>query len=204
MFNFEYASSDNEQAENRTGNDPPLVYQETGSDHEKEPYINKLNFINSINSLNLFIANQKRTCSEIEQVSFCEAEKEEKEEKICGKKEEKEKYERSCGGGSSTGKNLIDQDGSEIPPRLESVKDFFKSESYPEEEAMKFYHYFSSNGWLVGGRSPMKNWHAGSHSWMLLSTKFKGHEIDKRNKTNLDPGHLHDANDRNKDYSEPL
>ncbi len=90
MFNFEYASSDNEQAENRTGNDPPLVYQETGNDHEKEPYINRLNFINSINSLNLFIANQKRTCSEIEQVSSCVAKKKKKKKKVSKKKKKKE------------------------------------------------------------------------------------------------------------------
>ncbi len=58
---------------------------------------------------------------------------------------------------------------------------------------------------MIGVNAPMKDWHSGSHSWMLMAAKSKKHEAHQRNNhSTLDPGHLHDANDRNKDYSEPL
>ncbi len=34
------------------------------------------------------------------------------------------------------------------------------SERSPEIEAKKFFNHFESNGWKVGGKSPMKNWQA--------------------------------------------
>lgn len=81
------------------------------------------------------------------------------------------------------------------PPSIEDVIDFFKSKNCVEAEASKFFHHYQSNGWLVGGRTPMKNWQAAAEKWMLNSQNFKTHE----RKSNL-----HSNNDRNKDYSEPL
>jgi hypothetical protein len=34
-----------------------------------------------------------------------------------------------------------------------------------ELEAQKFFDHFESNGWLVGGKSPMRNWKAACRSW---------------------------------------
>ena len=82
-----------------------------------------------------------------------------------------------------------------IPPDLEDVVDFFKKQDKPFIEAEKFYNHFQSNGWLVGGKSPMKDWKAAARNWMLNSEKFI-------NKSVPQPNHLHVPNHKN--YSEPL
>ena len=89
--------------------------------------------------------------------------------------------------------NELDQS---IPPDLEDVVDFFKKQDKPFIEAEKFYNHFQSNGWLVGGKSPMKDWKAAARNWMLNANKF----ISKQNIPQ--PNHLHTSN--NKNYGEPL
>jgi hypothetical protein len=59
-----------------------------------------------------------------------------------------------------------------IPPSLPQVIQFFKSQSYPIIEAQKFFNYFQSNGWKVGGKSPMRDWNAAARNWMLNFNKF--------------------------------
>jgi hypothetical protein len=84
-------------------------------------------------------------------------------------------------------------------PTLEELNIFFKEEKYPETEAEKFFNHFESNGWLVGGKSKMKDWRAGARNWMLNSEKF---EKPKQDHGQPRAGILHTGND--KDYSEPL
>ena len=82
-------------------------------------------------------------------------------------------------------------------PSIDEIKSFFLQQSFPEVEAQKFFNYFSSVGWLVGGKTPMVDWQAAAQNWMLNSTKFNPPEtpIDRAK-------HLNVGND--KDYSEPL
>lgn len=47
-----------------------------------------------------------------------------------------------------------------IKPAFEEIKTYFEQEKFPEIEAQKFFNYFSSNGWLVGGKTPMIDWTA--------------------------------------------
>jgi hypothetical protein len=61
---------------------------------------------------------------------------------------------------------------SQIPPSLGQVLDFFEKENYPGVEARKFFNHFQSNGWKVGGKSPMVDWTAAAHNWMLNTGKF--------------------------------
>ena len=82
-------------------------------------------------------------------------------------------------------------------PLLEKVKAYFLEQNFPEVEANKFFNYFSSNGWLVGGKTPMVNWHAAAQNWMLNANKFNTNE-QQPNRAK----HLNTATD--KDYSEPL
>lgn len=84
-------------------------------------------------------------------------------------------------------------------PTLEEVSVFFKEEKYPQTEAEKFFNHFESNGWLVGGKSKMKDWRAGARNWMLNAEKF---EKPKHNEKAPRPQNLHTGNE--KDYSEPL
>ncbi len=79
------------------------------------------------------------------------------------------------------------------PPELEKVIAFFRMEGFSEIEARKFFNYFESNGWRVGGKSPMKNWHAAARNWMLNIQKFN---------PNFKPGFRNLNNTKN--YGEPL
>jgi hypothetical protein len=85
-------------------------------------------------------------------------------------------------------------------PLLNEVITFFLSENFPEIEAKKYFNHFESNGWRVGGKSPMKNWNAAARNWMLNSQKF----ITPQNfpKSQQKPNSKPDPN--NKNYAEPL
>lgn len=85
---------------------------------------------------------------------------------------------------------------TQIPPPLETVKSYFLQKQSTELEAEKFFNHFQSNGWLVGGRTKMKNWHAAARNWILNTQKFS---------SSLRPpkgDNLH--TNQNKDYSIPL
>jgi hypothetical protein len=83
-------------------------------------------------------------------------------------------------------------------PRIEEVKTYFLEQIFPEIEAQKFFNYFSSNGWLVGGKTPMVEWKAAAQNWMINANKFNSNEQNQPNRAK----HLNTTID--KDYSEPL
>jgi hypothetical protein len=85
-----------------------------------------------------------------------------------------------------------------IKPNLDEVIVFFRTENFPDIEAKKFFNHFESNGWRVGGKSPMKNWNAAARNWMLNSQKF----IPSQNFQKLQQKPKPDPN--NKNYAEPL
>ena len=82
-------------------------------------------------------------------------------------------------------------------PAFDEIKKHFQENNFPELEAQKFFNYFSSNGWLVGGKTPMIDWKSAVQNWMLNADKFN---IGKP-KTNR-AKHLNTPKDKN--YSEPL
>jgi hypothetical protein len=93
--------------------------------------------------------------------------------------------------------------GPDIPPKEEHVQIYFAEKDFPAVEAEKFFNYFQSNGWLVGGRSKMKDWKAAARNWILNAEKFNKHGKNKRNQTRAPkPGNLNTPS--NKNYSEPL
>lgn len=55
---------------------------------------------------------------------------------------------------------------------LDEAVDFFTDHGSTKLEAEKFFNHFESNGWKVGGRSPMKNWQAAAKKWMLNAGNF--------------------------------
>ena len=82
-------------------------------------------------------------------------------------------------------------------PTIENVKAYFHQQNFPEIEAEKFFNYFSSVGWLVGGKTPMVNWQAAAQNWILNAPKFnESNNISNRAKKL--------NSDTEKDYSEPL
>ena len=81
-----------------------------------------------------------------------------------------------------------------LPASVHEVRSFFEEEKSTKLEAEKFYNYFQSNGWKVGGRAPMRDWQAAARNWILNSTKFNPEKIAK--------SRLHATT--TKDYAEPL
>ena len=59
-----------------------------------------------------------------------------------------------------------------IIPNLQSVKEYFQSQNSNNFEAERFFNYYSSIGWLIAGKTIMKDWQASARNWMLNTTKF--------------------------------
>ena len=95
-------------------------------------------------------------------------------------------------------------------PTLEETQIYFLEKNFPEIEAQRFFNYFESNGWLVGGRTKMKDWKAAARNWMLNSKKFFKNQITdsasssraQSRESLLVPNHLHVTNQKN--YGEAL
>ena len=85
-------------------------------------------------------------------------------------------------------------------PTLEETQIYFLEKNFPEIEAQRFFNYFESNGWLVGGRTKMKDWKAAARNWMLNAKKFKSRHPELVE--GLNPNHLHVTNQKN--YGEAL
>ena len=163
----------NEQALNKS-----CTSSETGTEQAVVPSINNINNTNLLNDKN--ISNLEKQAKKFEEinnssiriVTSSEVEMS-KEEKSSAKKEEKSQ------------------------PTIEEIKTYFLENNFPEQEAQKFYNYFSSVGWLVGGKTPMINWQAAAQNWIINAPKFISN-AEQPNKAK----HLNTTT--NKDYAEPL
>ena len=166
-----------------------LNKHQTSSKHV--PYINNINNTNITNLAKQEISkNEKKlifTNSIFDEVQEPELKTETKEEKKLREKKKKVEIEKT-------------------KPTLEEAQIYFLEKSFTEIEAQRFFNYFESNGWLVGGRTKMKDWKAAARNWMLNAKKFgnktyaSGQTEPKTN--NLNPNHLHVSNQKN--YGEAL
>ncbi|MFE3849290.1 transcriptional regulator [Flavobacterium sp. LB3P45] len=111
--------------------------------------------------------------------AFADTEKNQTEnarQKSCAKKEEENK--------------------NGITPSIEMILEYFAFKESSETEANKFFNYYSSIGWLVGGKTKMKDWKASARNWIMNQNKFQP-------KSNIpQPNHLQTSNYKN--YAEPL
>lgn len=87
------------------------------------------------------------------------------------------------------------------PRSLEQVITYFKELGSNDKDANTYYNHFESNGWRVGGKTPMKDWRASARNWVGRSKDFfKGKltvlETPTRNNSNSFPkfnGERHSA-----------
>jgi hypothetical protein len=96
----------------------------------------------------------------------------------------------------------VNSNEMERPP-LELTKEYFKFQEYSEFEAERFFNYYSSNGWLIGGKTKMKDWKAAARNWMLNTNKFNvkmPQNIPVKEQTRA--YNLHTETEKN--YGEPL
>lgn len=161
----------NEQVVNKlyTGSGTSI---ETGTEQALVSYINNTNIPNISNDLKIVNLDEQAKNFEIDS-EFLKNVDEEQKEKSSAKKEKEE------------------------IPTIENVKAYFLEQHFPEIEAIKFFNYFSSNGWLVGGKTPMVDWQAAAQNWILNAPKFISNEQQSNRAKHLNTG-------TDKDYSEPL
>ncbi|MGQ1787509.1 hypothetical protein [Saccharicrinis sp. GN24d3] len=85
-----------------------------------------------------------------------------------------------------------------VKPTLKQIEGYFKQKEADPNQAERFFNHFESNGWKVGGRSPMKDWKAAARNWILNISRYSSNKENKEDTTN----YLSTKND--KDYGEPL
>ncbi len=66
----------------------------------------------------------------------------------------------------NNGNNLNTKKERHKPPTLPLCKDYFIYLKSDHLEAEKFFDHFSSNGWKVAGKAPMKDWMAAARNWV--------------------------------------
>jgi hypothetical protein len=161
---------------------------ETSSEQALVSYINNTNIPNISNDLKIINLDEQAKNFEIDD-EFLKNETAEKEKKLREKK-------KSFSDSPTQLKNK-NSGGKELTPAIENVKAYFLNHNFQEIEAIKFFNYFSSNGWLVGGKTPMVDWQASAQNWILNAPKFISNEPQSNRAK-----HLNTVTD--KDYSEPL
>lgn len=194
MFNF--AADLKPQPKTSSKNEPFLESvgeqvvnkQNTGNEQAVIPYINNTNIQNKSNESKHAHANS----NEITNAVFSNGSVKE-EEKSCAKKEE-------------ATDDLLMQRVQEIATSLKSEKpdweeivNYFTRHEFVSTEAEKFFNYYESNGWLVGGKTPMVDWQAAAKNWMHKTQIFnqKPTVMLSKTATNL-------VTTTNKNYAEPL
>ncbi len=156
--------------------------------------------INVINVIKENIYNKENEILKIEIPKKNIPDSNEKKEKSCAKKEtQKDSQKASAGDGIKAKENNSKKApiGGRGIPTLQEVLEYFILKKVAAIEGEKFFNYYESNGWLVGGKTNMKNWNAASRNWML---NVQGFNHEKQILTV--PNHLHVS--KNKNYHEPL
>jgi hypothetical protein len=86
-----------------------------------------------------------------------------------------------------------------VKPTVEEVKEYMIKEQFkgnPDSESKRFINHYESNGWKVGGKSPMKVWKGSVANWM--SNWYDRNEtVTKPNTGKL--GKIQEAHDALKD-----
>ncbi len=101
--------------------------------------------------------------------------------------------------------SLFTKHGSKIPPEFFEVQMYFEEKDSTKLEAEKFFNHYESNGWLVGGKSKMKNWQAGARNWLLNSKRFNTQNnvtLSLSKSQHIKPSHLNATT--NKSYRDEL
>lgn len=203
LFNFSEDLKPVPKSERKLKNEPliePVSEQalnksctsdETSTEQAVVPSINYINNTNSSNDKNVANLNKQAKNFEDENNFKLKNETEEKEKSFAKKEKDVDDF-------------VIPSEAEVSPlkkatPTTEEVRTYFQDNNFPELEAQKFFNYFSSVGWLVGGKIPMIDWQAAAQNWIINSVNFN-HNTDTT-PTNR-PKHLNTTTDKN--YAEPL
>jgi hypothetical protein len=176
LYNFNNSNNNGSDISTDKGNNK-TGKKTTGKAGETQviPSINNTNKLNKANSLN---GNKPSKKIIITKKSIHDDNAKKQKEKLRQKKNEK-----SNGSGAA------------VKPTSKNVAAYFAKKKLPAIEGQKFFNHYESNGWLVGGKTPMKNWQAAACNWMLNAEKFNNGKTKRAGKLNTTTA---------KDYNEPL
>ncbi|MCO6175907.1 transcriptional regulator [Flavobacterium sp. NRK F10] len=149
---------------------------ETGTEQAVVPSINYINNTNSLNDKN--VSNLEKHIKKIEE-------------------SENDFVISTIGEITSQEKKLREKKKGFIKPNWQEIETYFQENNFPEQEAQKFFNYFKSVGWLVGGKTPMVDWQAAAQNWMINAPKFISNAEQPNRAKQLNTT-------TDKDYSEPL
>jgi hypothetical protein len=187
----------NEQALNKS-----CTSSETGTEQAVVPSINYINNTNILNDKNVsnLEKHTKNIIAKNEAIfdnEFLKNETE-KEKKLREKKKSVSDSPTPIESNYKTGgKEFLVTSSAVEKPNIENVKAYFQENNFPEQEAQKFFNYFKSVGWLVGGKTPMVDWKAAAQNWMINAPKFISNAEQPNRAKQLNTT-------TDKDYSEPL
>lgn len=176
---------------------------DTGIEQALIPSINNTNIVNNKHS----VTTQKN----IDELNFefSESEKEKLREKkkdfVIARRNDEAIYSNVTQSVTLSGVEALQKPGSKIPPEFHEVQIYFEEKDSTKLEAEKFYNHYESNGWLVGGKSKMKNWQAGARNWLLNSRKFNSQNnvtLSLSKSQQSKPNHLNATT--NKSYQDKL
>ena len=176
---------------------------ETGTEQALVPSINYINNTNILNDKN--VSNLEKHTKNFEEINNSDLKNEIEEKEKSSAKKEKEVMQNENSAFANSDENQIKNSWQKssakkeekLHPLIEEVKTYFQENNFPEQEAQKFFNYFKSVGWLVGGKTPMVDWQAAAQNWMINAPKFISN-AEQPNRAKQ----LNTATD--KDYSEPL
>lgn len=72
------------------------------------------------------------------------------------------------------------------PSTVIEVEEFFKQQNYPLDEAKKFFNHYKAIGWKIKGVTPIEDWQAAAHKWMLNARKYLENKPILTEETKLD------------------
>lgn len=126
-------------------------------------------------------------------------------------KNEKEKSKEKSSAKKEKFRILADDNQTEeslqkfVAPTLELTKEYFKFQNFTEFEAERFFNYYSSIGWLIGGKTKMKDWQASARNWILNTSKFSANLPNQSTKKENPQPRAYNLNATiDKNYAEPL
>ena len=76
--------------------------------------------------------------------------------------------------------DTIDRGAKSRPRSQDEATAYFVEIGSTAEEGATFWDHFESNGWKVGGKTAMKNWHSAAKNWVRRSGKNQHAGSNKR------------------------
>ncbi len=71
------------------------------------------------------------------------------------------------------------------------VEGFFSQNSYPATEAKKFFNHYKATGWKTKGITPIEDWEAAAHKWMINAGKYENKKTEQQPVAKVDTESLY-------------